>query len=121
MDEDQRFKVTVLLQEYDTLRAEILVRTQQRSLLLGVAATLLAIAAANYRELPPDWWIWKMSLPVTVIAIWWWLSVLLADCALRVREIEQEVNTRCGEVLLRWESAIAAKRLFWRKVTRTRR
>ncbi len=100
-----RFVVDVLLHEYDTLRAEVLSRATARFQLLGfvgIAAALLGTQNIGTA--------WRTGLIIATLAgavvIWWRFAYYIKTCAVRLREIEEEINNRVGERVLVWESSL---------------
>lgn len=108
-------KVRVLLAEYAALRSEIVARTNHGYQLLVVATAAMAFFAAIYTALP---WLLLLVIGtvmsmVYVLASWFVLRDIY-KLAARVRDIEIDVNDRCGEDLLLWENLSgAASTGFW--------
>ena len=102
-DGGQGGEIEVILHEYDSLRAEIVSRTDSRFQLigfLGLAATLLGITglSASARV------ILIVAALIVFIGIWVYFGLYIKRCAERLREIEDEVNGKLGRPVLVWES-----------------
>lgn len=110
-------KITILLAEYGTLRAEILQRNSALS--SGLMVGLPAISG-----IVP---LFAQSIPRAVLAFVFFVVVLIAAyriilfdilrLARRVRQIEAEVNERANEKLLVWETEQGFERVgLWRRI-----
>ena len=100
----QRQDVEIVLHEYDSLRNEILSRANARLELLGllsIAATLLGVSGFS-----EDWrWAYVVVIGFLIlIGLWFYFGWAMKRCAIRLRQIEEEVNTALGRTVLRWES-----------------
>jgi len=99
-------KVKILLQEYASLRSEILTRINNMYQLIAISAALVI-------------WITRQSMSVgfsvafvagvvaavIVVAFFFWtISRDIAKAARRLRELEKDINCRAGETLLVWET-----------------
>ena len=106
---DERFRVEVLLREYDTLRTEILQRVRTRFELLaflGVVAGLVAEGDSTARLS----WLAPIALSLAA-GVWLWLRQGILRCAGRIAAIETEVNERVGGgTLLVWETSQTRRR-----------
>ncbi len=94
-------KLTVLLKEYDSLRAEVLARTNhiyQLFAIAGGAATWLLSRSIDGR-----FWLLMCGLATVVLAGWWTSVRDIKKCATRIGELETKVNELVGEDLLQWE------------------
>jgi hypothetical protein len=123
--------IHVLSLEYQTLRAEILVRTSGRFQFLGlmtVAATLLATAAFSRPLFSASNWIAGI-LAIVVFAFglmnFWILGLQIFSLSARVAEIENRINALAPaqtvfSELLNWELSLQ-KRSRLRRSSRLRR
>jgi len=108
----QSQEIEVLLHEYDSLRDEVLSRISARFQLLGylsIAATLLGVSSIS------NGWHWVPVVVITVavlIALWLYLGFAVRRCAVRLREIEEEVNDILHRKVLRWESGLRRGGLY---------
>jgi hypothetical protein len=102
-------ELTALFKEYDTLRAEILVRVRARFELLG----LFLAGAAVILSRKSHWLLWPFGLGIAVL--WAYLGTAVSLCARRLVEIEARVNTlvradadpAAGDPLpLQWETRL---------------
>lgn len=94
-------KVQVLLHEYDTLRTEIIHRTNHMYQLLGIGSAILAWLAS--RPVDARFWI-LLVLSLGAISLFsWFMHRDISKAAERLRQLEQDVNRRAGEELLVWE------------------
>ncbi len=108
-------KVRILLSEYAALRSEILSRTNQGYQLLVVGMAAMGFFAAIYKDSPWELLLLVGALLITVYAFACWFVLRdIHKLAARVREIEIDVNDRCGEDLLVWENLSGwTKTGFW--------
>jgi hypothetical protein len=108
----QRQAIEVLLHEYDTLRDEVLSRVSARFQLLGylgIAATLLGVSSIS------DGWHWVPVVVITlaiIVALWLYLGLAIKRCAIRLREIEDDVNEVLDKKVLRWENGLRGGGLY---------
>jgi hypothetical protein len=94
--------IDVVLHEYDSLRAEILARSDARFQLigyLGIAATLLGTQISEGAR----GWLIGIALG-SFIVIWLRFGFLIKKCANRLLEIEAEVNKELHTTALVWET-----------------
>ncbi|HZQ28048.1 MAG TPA: hypothetical protein VFA94_10160 [Acidimicrobiales bacterium] len=104
-DADQQLRVTVLMKEYDTLRAEILARIRSRFELLAVSFAALAVLVKV--QSASAWLIIGLVGGVAVLHTYFgWSIARISD---RVAAIEDEVNGRLADELLRWESRLGSR------------
>jgi hypothetical protein len=100
----QKDRITILLAEYSTLRAEIVSRI---SVAIQIAAaTLLTITFILQQRLSEWRWPWWAALGVIALGTLTFAILNNRDlgrCARRIRQIEHEINSRAGEHLLVWE------------------
>lgn len=119
-------KIAILLKEYDTLRAEAVVRVGgvNQSVSIGVAAYALIVSAVLSESTPKaqgwcSWWAapqsainwWLIGLlfvPLPVVLIWFaWAGARDSKIlSIRVQQIENQINTLAGEKLLCWEGRL---------------
>jgi hypothetical protein len=106
----RREDVELVLHEYDTLRNEVLSRESARFELLGllsIATTLLGVSGFG-----EHWrWAYVVGLALLIlIGLWFYFGWAMKQCAIRLREIERDVNTAVGRTVLRWETDLLQKR-----------
>lgn len=98
----EKDRIEVLMKEYDTLRAEILVRVQSRfalaSILGGAATIAIATEAGGERH-----WLLGGLVALGAILLWVWLGRLIVIAHKGLVRLEHAVNGIAGETLLRWE------------------
>ena len=108
---EDKDKIDILLKEYDSLRQEILSRTNNRFLMLGVVATFLGFVLFTDNSVFKCQ-IFGLSTRVIVVisgvlvllVIWLFFGYLVGTLAARVSAIERRVNELAGEKLLEWET-----------------
>lgn len=99
----QKDKVTILLAEYNMLRAEILTRTTHGFQLMTVYAVLF-VWIMQAKDSVRFWLSLAMAVGTLFIASWISFSNI-NRCVKRVLELEKDINTRAGgENLLVWET-----------------
>ncbi len=109
---DEKDRIQILLEEYRTLRNEIVNRTGNRFGIVGfVLPLIIGIAAQSGSALCWSWLLFA-SAAALLLAVWLRLAVLIKRCSTRVAEIERRVNKSMGEDLLIWETSIAARGAF---------
>ena|SRR5579871_6293438 len=98
---DEKDKITFLMQEYNSLRQEILNRTTHGFQTVALAATFFVLIL----NLQAGWKLWvsigAAAIVVIVAARETFKRIWIA--ARRVRMIERDVNRRLGEEVLVWE------------------
>jgi len=93
------------MKEYDTLRAEILARIRSRFELLAVSFAALAVLVKV--QSASAWLIIGLVGGVAVLHTYFgWSIARISD---RVAAIEDEVNGRLADELLRWESRLGSR------------
>lgn len=108
-DDLEQLRVTALLKEYDTLRAEILARVRSRFELLTVALVGIGIAI----ELEPINWQLVIGLLVAVAGLHTYFGLTLSKINRRLAAVEQDVNARLGADVLLWESNYGSRFFIW--------
>lgn len=114
---EAKFKIDILLKEYDTLRAEILQRINARFGIIGFLGTLFAFVLSKWEWQPKNcsfdvrWPIVALGLTV-LLGTWWWFGIRMQRLAARVSSIEKRVNQLAGEELLTWETYYGWGRLW---------
>lgn len=115
---DAKTKIDVLMKEYDTLRQEILARSNNRFSILGLMfAAATALAAFKNTSMLKDISLttaaWSMAVWLLLMgAVWWSLGRLIYACNRRLVMIERQVNELAGEELLRWETTYSPNTLL---------
>lgn len=106
---DQAQKVTVLLAEYNTLRAEVFTAranfVQAMALMVPVITGLIGISFSPLLKIPACviWAVIAFAIVyLTVAFIWNELNIRRFSQHLRV--LEGQINTLAGEDLLTWET-----------------
>ena len=95
--------VEVVLHEYDSLREEVLSRMNSRFQLLGlvsIAATLLGVSGLSSH------WHWVLVIVIAaliLLGLWLYFGFAIKRCAVRLRQIEEEVNGILDRQVLKWE------------------
>jgi len=105
-DLSEKDKINIILEEYKALRAEILMRTTIQTQVLaafGAAGISIVGVSIAYRMLL---FCVVMTVLLSLIA---WMTFMFLDgdfknIAIRLREIENEINTRSGDNLFSWET-----------------
>ena len=120
---EDKDRIAILMQEYATLRAEIIARTGFGFQLAGITAAALTWFVGQRLWDPalsplPPWALAALGIIVFVVVILFRVNKRdIWKAAARLREIEHEVNSRAGERLLIWETAAGAGRMsFWRSL-----
>ena len=98
----EKDKIQILIAEYNTLREELIAAGNKMYQILTVGSALLVFLISQYPT--PKFWLAVIAAIIIVVVF----SVLnIADTrrlALKVRQLEEEINKRAGETLLTWES-----------------
>jgi hypothetical protein len=99
-------KIKILLTEYSVLRAETNSRIGYEYQIGGASAVAIAwllqqLSTGNY-----GWTFWWLGLLI-IIGGFFWFSLAnyahVSRCALRLSEIERDINRRAGEHLMVWQ------------------
>lgn len=102
-------RITILLNEYNTLRDEMTARTVAGYQLVGVGATLLVAWITAWRARPYN------ALLVHVLLAAWLGTVLIGGVFAvfvllppneHIVQLEDKINKLAGETLLTWQSSI---------------
>lgn len=103
MDEQERHKIAILLNEYNTLRAEIIARIGHLYQMIGygVAAIILLTTLQPTNRI---FWALLALVIITFGLGLWFYGRYVWSCGTRIREIELDVNDRAREDLLVWEN-----------------
>ena len=115
----EKERIQILIAEYSSLRSQLIARTTS----IYQVAAILAIAAIWLLQQQIGMMLW-MGGGLTVIGISACAWCLARDCmraALRVRELENEINRRAGERLLVWDSEWGSmnERIWSSRITHT--
>jgi sulfite exporter TauE/SafE len=95
--------VEIVLHEYDALREEVLSHMNSRFQLLGlvgIAATLLGVSGVSKH------WHWVFVLAIAtliLLGLWLYFGFAIKRCAVRLRQIEEEINSTLDRQVLKWE------------------
>lgn len=98
----EKDKIQILLQEYSTLRGELVANGKKTFQLLSLGGALFVLILSR----PIDARFWT-AVVVAFIGISYFTFSVMRDIhrlAKRVRELEDDINRRAGEELLVWES-----------------
>lgn len=87
VDKTNDLELGALYKEYDTLRAEVLVRIRARFEILG----LFVAGAAVLASLGEAWLL--LPFGVGLIGLWLYLGFAVSRCSVRLAEIEGRVNS----------------------------
>ncbi len=107
MDTEQ--KVTILLKEYEALRAEALARMNARFGFLGLAVGMMSLAYSRDSLTSLD----ILVVLAFLVAVWFYIGQLLHRLRKGLERVEAEINRLAGEELLVWETK-SSSRLFGR-------
>jgi hypothetical protein len=99
-----RDKIDILMKEYDTLRAEILHRSNTRFAfvgLFGALATYALFKTDTHTVLTP-----ALIIIAAIFLFFLWIHIgyLIFRCSRRIAEIENQINSLADEQLLVWEN-----------------
>ena len=109
MDEKERQKITILLAEYNTLRAEVMAARSafHQAIRIGITVLIALVGFALSKGIASHYWvIWLIASAVALLllSLVYWNDVNTFKFTARLRELEAEINRRAGERLLIWES-----------------
>jgi hypothetical protein len=110
-------RIDILLKEYDTLRAEIISRSNNRFATIGLIIALGAFVLTRPEESAVSPFVLAAPVLAILLVTLWRLGQLIKRCSLRIAEIEARINQLMGEELLAWEGRIC-KRLLFHKLHR---
>jgi hypothetical protein len=105
----EAFKIQILLQEYNTLRSEIVAKYPALISATAIGATALLLIVGFFLKDSTTDSLWLVvallafGFLVYCYAVWTNLRDLLR-CAQRVAQLEIAINRRAGEDLLEWEN-----------------
>jgi len=109
----EKEKLTILLQEYSSLRQEIINRMNNGFQLLAVIAVLLTLTLQGGSRLKV--WVGLSAIGIVFLIGGWMTFGNINKAASRLRELERDINARAGEKLLIWESEHGGARTgLWR-------
>jgi len=109
LTDDNKFKINILLKEYDMLYQEIRSRSDKRFSIISLGSVAAAILA-NFSGI--SMWIVLSLWVVFALFLLWWFGFLINRCSEQIRRLEQQINELADADLLTWESQIAKKSLF---------
>jgi hypothetical protein len=98
----QKEKITILLAEYSSLRAEINARVSSSYYVMGIAAALIVFVLQQ--PIGCNFYIGLLMVVFGGVVSGRLLWYDARNAARRAKEIESDVNTRAGETLLLWET-----------------
>jgi hypothetical protein len=96
----------ILFKEYDTLRAEIISRTNNIYQVIGIGAALgiAVLSRPAPQGLGKAFWVTLSIFSILIVSLWGALHLDISRTGGRLREIEAEVNAITGHELLKWET-----------------
>lgn len=115
---EQKEKITILLAEYTTLRNELLQKYTAILQSVGIVAPIIAGLIAFIWLDPSRRDLYLVILGLLVVyglALWFFADRIINRITARIRTIEQDVNTRAEEQLMKWESLHGFGGLFNRR------
>jgi len=101
-------RITILLKEYDTLRAEMTARINSRFAFLGLTMGIAALVWS--RDRAPSTMV-MLGLAAILLAVWFYLGQLLYRLRVAIAHVENEINKLAGTQLLTWESHASSRLL----------
>ena len=110
ISKDRLERINILLKEYDTLRAEILQRTNAGFALVGVEVAAFTWLLTQCLTRGLRWWQWLILFLLALVfgcAAWkgqQFINVQIRRCAVRIWRIERWINYLAGDHLLEWET-----------------
>ncbi len=94
-------KIDVLMNEYKTLRDEILMRTNSGFGMIALGGTILIWLVGSYKGWRTIvYFVFLAALYTAVCVVNW---KVIKKCNQRIAQIEESVNQLAGETLLEWE------------------
>ena len=107
ISDDSKIRIEILLKEYDTLRQEIISRTNNRFAITGFFGAV-SLFAVTKEGLDPFWrWAIVVAPLVILSVLWLWIKVAIDLCAHRIVGLERRINELAGDTLLEWETEVA--------------
>jgi hypothetical protein len=112
-------RLTILLAEYNTLRAEVLAARAAVAQAIGIGAPL-ALGLMGLAFSAPDEWpkcpffVFAALIIVSAVAIAYWNNGNTRAFTARIRALEEDINRRAEERLLLWETDHGWGSIFWR-------
>jgi len=101
---DLELRVTVLMHEYDTLRAEILQRMSHRFAIMGFAGVVGGYMLFEVKRASDYQTLFLAVAAAFLLAIWWQMGRVMLRCSNRIAEIELAVEQLLPGVGMCWES-----------------
>src|SRR5437870_2602136 len=98
----EKDKIQILLQEYNSLRAELLLGHNKMFQLLSLGGALFVLIIS--RPLDARFWTAVVAALVVISYVSFTIMRDILRLAKRVRELEVDINRRAGEELLIWEN-----------------
>jgi len=108
---DDNARIDILLKEYETLRTEIISRTQSRFAITSIAAGAVALAFSAGSTLGSPW-LFLILTSLAAALLWARLGGLIRRASEGLHRVEEKVNEIAGEELLVWEHR--AREPWWR-------
>lgn len=108
MDDEKKYKIDILLKEYETLRQEILARTGHRFVLVSLAGGLMGflITTLFTTKAHPSLVVYIFALVGAIVlgVIWRRFQLLIEQLSEGIVRIEHRINDLADDAeLLKWE------------------
>lgn len=108
---EEKEKIDILLKEYETLRQEILSRTHNRFLMVGIVGAFLAYTLFTNNPILKTYILGiglrtfvLVSGAIALLVIWLWFGYIVGNLDMRISAIDKRINDLVGEELLEWET-----------------
>jgi hypothetical protein len=109
---DTMDQISILLKEYDSVRAEIRARTDNQFQLLAFAGVAAGWVLSEHVRNGERHLLVALLVPFLWFLFWNLLQVI-KRCGNRLVEIEKQINGLAGEHLLEWETRWGWRALGW--------
>lgn len=106
---DTTTKVDLLLREYDTLRQEVISRTNNRFAILGLLGTVVAFVCTQTDIALTRQWV---VVVVFLVVLWWIVGYTMRKIGTYLAAVERRINELAGEKLLRWGQSVGDRALY---------
>jgi len=107
-------KIDILLKEYETLREEIIHRTNNRLSFLTYAGAVGTYGFFSVQTKSLLQTVVLFTATAFLLVLWYRIGLLVARCSHRIAEIETEVNRLANAELLQWETRQHKQGIFHR-------
>ncbi len=109
---NEKDKIQILLEEYETLRSEILQRIGHRFAFLSLIGALGAYSFFIAKDLTGYQIFVLIISAIILLGTWIQLGNLISRCSVRIAAIEEQINSIAGEKLLKWEHEKRGSKVF---------